>query len=130
MTPIGLTLPIRSGINGYFDQTFDSTEQVKVNLRNLLQTNKGERRMNPHFYSQLNDVIFSENTDAKEDIIKRQIEQMVSKWFPTVTIKSIKISTSDEEKNIDRDMYKIHISITFIHNNQLDSLMLTYTNTE
>lgn len=130
MTPIGLTLPIKAGINGYFDQTYTTTDQIKTNLRNLLQTNRGERRMNPHFYSQLGDILFEENTDAKEDIVKRQIEQMIAKWFPTVTIKSIKFSQSPDEKNTNRDMYIMRINIEFIHNNQVDSLVLSYMNAE
>jgi Phage baseplate assembly protein W len=56
--PYGISYPIGLGNNGYFAQTFDVIEQVKINLQTFLSTKKGERRMNPTFGSSLNEVIF------------------------------------------------------------------------
>lgn len=47
MNPIGLTLPLKSGINGYFEQSYDTLTQIKANITNFLNTRPGERRFNP-----------------------------------------------------------------------------------
>jgi hypothetical protein len=43
----GITLPVKVGVNGFFEQGFTSYEQAKSNLRNLLSTRRGERVMKP-----------------------------------------------------------------------------------
>jgi hypothetical protein len=37
--PIGLTLPIQGGDNGFFDQSYDTLTQTKMNIINLLNNN-------------------------------------------------------------------------------------------
>ena len=44
---LGITLPIKLGKTGYFEQAFDTITQVKSNLINLLLTVKGERVFQP-----------------------------------------------------------------------------------
>ena len=46
---IGIDLPIRrdSGEDGFFASTSTTIEAVKNNIRNLLQTNQGERLFQP-----------------------------------------------------------------------------------
>ena len=45
----GITLPVQRGNTGYFSQAFNSFEQAKSNLKNLLLTRKGERIFQPNF---------------------------------------------------------------------------------
>ena len=61
--PLGLNLPIRNSNSGYFECTYDTLEQRKVNIINLLNTKIGERRMQPNFGSGLWDLVF-ENYDT------------------------------------------------------------------
>ena len=48
---IGIDMPIRKseGPEGYFASTKTTVGSVKNNIRNLLQTEKGERLMQPNF---------------------------------------------------------------------------------
>ena len=73
MNPIGLTLPLQIGRNGYFEQSYDTLTQVKANITNLLRTKKGERRMNPNFGSGLQEYLFEQNLQDSPDIIKQII---------------------------------------------------------
>ena len=58
---IGITLPIQRGNGGFFAQSYQTSEQVKSNIKNLILTRKGERIMQPdleqlymmHFFHQI-----------------------------------------------------------------------------
>ena len=50
---IGITLPLQKGNGGYFAQSYQTSEQVKSNIKNLILTRKGERLMHPTFGTDL-----------------------------------------------------------------------------
>jgi phage baseplate assembly protein W len=109
-TPIGLSLPIRRGPMGYFDQTFDVVEQVSNDLSILLNTKKGERRMNLDFGSSLWEVLFEFNDDNLQPIIEAAIRRDVAKWFPYVSITSVLVDSSSE--NRDKNLVNIRVLFT------------------
>lgn len=84
--PLGITLPLRLGANGYFENTTDPMAQIKTNLSNLLLTQKGERPMQPTFGSQLYSYIFEPETDDGFANLQAVIEEAVSEWMPFVQI--------------------------------------------
>ena len=47
--PIGIKTPIRLKKGTLFDMSYEVSDQIADNLRNLLLTNKGERLGNPAF---------------------------------------------------------------------------------
>ena len=59
---IGIDLPIRrdEGIGGFFASTDTTIEAVKNNIRNLLQTNEGERLMQPGIGLGLQSLLFEQ----------------------------------------------------------------------
>ena len=61
---IGLDLPIRKseGKEGYFASTSTTIEAVKNNIRNLLNTHKGERLMQPNMGIGLRKYLFQQLT--------------------------------------------------------------------
>ena len=63
---IGITLPIQKGNGGYFAQSYQTSEQVKSNIKNLILTRKGERLMHPNFGTDLYNTLFNQNTDDLE----------------------------------------------------------------
>lgn len=118
--PLGLTLPIGLGSNGYFGTTTDPVKQVKTNLINLLLTKRGERPMQPEFGCDLPRKFFEANTDDNLAEIHAIIQTAVSLWMPFVRIDDVK-STVDEINN-----QKINVSIeyTIITLNVSDSISL------
>jgi phage baseplate assembly protein W len=108
-TPIGLTFPLAHGPMGYFNQSFNVVDQVKANLYLLLNTKRGERRLNLDFGSSLWDVIFNFNNQELQSIIESSIKKDVKKWLPFVEIKDVMVGSTDEEK----DGYYVKISVTF-----------------
>lgn len=113
--PLGLNLPIRSGPNsGYFDQSFDSYTQTRMNIINLLRTVPGERRMQPTFGSRLWNMVFEQNDDMLPERITNIIREDITTWIPGVVVKDVTVKYySDDETKDDRDIYKLYIAVTF-----------------
>jgi phage baseplate assembly protein W len=129
MNPIGLTLPLQIGRNGYFDQSYDTLTQVKTNIINLLKTKKGERRMNPNFGSGLQEFLFEQITVDSSDIVEQIIRDQISTYIPNVTVNKVEMGFSNQEKNELTDSYILYIKIQFTVNNQTDTVNLTVDQT-
>jgi phage baseplate assembly protein W len=128
MNPIGLTLPLTRGNNtGYFEQSYDTLEQIKSNIINLLRTNQGERRMRPNFSSGLQEALFEQNLLDSPDAIKEIIKTKINTWIPGVYIQNIDLNISTDEKNTFIDTYKVYINISFLVNQQASSVAMEFT---
>ena len=65
---VGIGFPLGFNVDGrMFNQTKTVLEQAKSNLRNLLLTTKGERKMQPEFGCNLIDVLFDQNITEISD---------------------------------------------------------------
>jgi phage baseplate assembly protein W len=127
MNPIGLTLPLRSGINGYFEQSYDTLTQIKANITNFFNTRPGERRFNPQFGTKLYQYLFEQNIEGFDDILKNVIKEDMNYWFPNVIVNTVFLDITTAQKNNNTDNYIISIKIQFTVNNQTDVLGLTVT---
>lgn len=114
-TPIGLNLPIRNGSkSGYFDQSFDSFTQTRMNIINLLRTIPGERRMQPTFGCRLWNIVFDQNTDVLMEKVSTIIQDDIISWIPGVSVKNVTVNFySPEERREATDIYKLHIVVKF-----------------
>lgn len=106
--PYGIVLPIAHGPQGYFNQSYSITEQVKSNLSMLLRTKKGERRMNPEFGTGLWSVLFEQNVENISQIIESVIRKDVGRWMSYITIQSVDVDTTS-----DTTQHKINVSVTY-----------------
>jgi phage baseplate assembly protein W len=127
MNPIGLTLPLRSGINGYFEQSYDTLTQIKANITNFFNTRPGERRFNPQFGTKLYQYLFEQNIEGFDDILKNVIKEDMNYWFPNVIVNTVFLDITTAQKNKNTDNYIISIKIQFTVNNQTDVLGLIVT---
>ena len=127
MNPIGLTLPLKSGINGYFEQSYDTLTQIKANITNFFNTRQGERRFNPQFGTKLYQYLFEQNIEGFDDILKNVIKEDMNYWFPNVIVNTVFLDITTAQKNKNTDNYIISIKIQFTVNNQTDVLGLTVT---
>ena len=110
--PLGVNIPIRMGKSGYFDQSFDDSTVAKNNLRMLLSTRRGERRMNTDFGSGVWEYLFENITESSPEIIEDIIRRDIGEWMPEIIVKSIDISQKEENSNI----YALHLEISFYPN--------------
>jgi phage baseplate assembly protein W len=119
----GITLPIKRGGNGYFEQAFTSFEQAKSNLKNLLLTKQGERIMQPQFGTGLEALLFEPMDDEFETKLTDVITQSVNYWLPYINIEQIDIEMTDEMK----DRHIAHMKIQFTVGNQIELQEITFT---
>ena len=130
-TPIGMTLPIRDGNSGYFDQTFDTLTQVKTNILNLLNTRQGERRMQPTFGSRLWNLVFEQNVDTLKDQAVNIVTEDIFSWIPNVTVTDVTANLlTNDQISANKDIYLLNIAVTFTVNTtkQSDTVVITVNN--
>jgi phage baseplate assembly protein W len=116
---IGISLPIQI-TNTAFNQTFQTAEQLKSNIKNLLLTKRGERIMQPLFGSGLNELLFEFNDSDLETRIEATINEAVETWMPFVTVDSVEIEASDELK--DRNTINVSLKFSVNGNPQLNEV--------
>lgn len=121
----GITLPVKRGENGYFQQSFVSSEQAASNLRNLLSTRKGERIMQPEFGTGLHSLLFEQIDENLEQNIQREITQAVSFWLPYITIETIEVNIPNEFKDV--NLANLRISFGVGNNIELEEITFTIT---
>ena len=108
---VGLSLPLQSGNNGYFQQTFTTMEQVKSNVINLLLTIPGERYMQPTFGSNLYSHLFEQFDEFVEEQIEDSIKEALKRWLPYVIIESLDVTDGGDLTNED-SYHTIKVSLT------------------
>lgn len=119
---IGISLPIQI-TNTAFAQTFQTSEQVKSNIRNLLLTKRGERILQPEFGSGLQELLFEQNVDDFEGRIEDTINESLEQWLPYVTAEEIDVDASDTL----RDNNRINVSVKFRIGDNTDLNEVTFT---
>ena len=113
---IGLDFPLHRGDDrsGNFASTFTTLEAVKVNARNLLQTELGERVMQPTLGVQLKKFLFEPFTEDVRVAIENSIVDTFLVWLPFVTIATLDVEMSDANT--------LKIFIEFVLNRDQDTV--------
>ena len=119
----GITLPIRRGNTGFFEQGFTSFEQAKSNLINLLMTDKGERVMQPEFGTGLKGLLFEQMVDDFEQQLQDTITRSVNYWLPYITIEEIDVTMTDAMK----DIHRADMNIQFRVGSDISTQTITFT---
>ncbi len=96
---VGLTLPLGRSSQGFFNQSRTTLEQVKHNIINLLLTYPGERPGEPELGSRLREIVFEPMDDDISEKIEEEINSVVERWLPYITIGSIDVNFSDRLEN-------------------------------
>ena len=105
---IGVTLPIRLGNNGMFEQSTDLLQQVRSNFKNLILTRKGERVMQPEFGCDLHTLLFQQIDDDMEFSVRNAVTSAVDRWLPYLEVIDLVVQI-----NADNDPYKIGIVVDY-----------------
>ena len=106
---IGIDLPFykSNGPEGYFASTKTTIEAVKNNIRNLIQTEKGERFLQPNLGINLRKFLFEPISLGLEDTIREDVLSTISLWLPFVNVTQLDINLID---SIDRNQIKINVT--------------------
>lgn len=126
--PLGITIPIRLGSQGYFEQSFDTNTQIKSNLLNFFLTKKGERPFNPTFGSDLWSILFNNKDADINDVCLAVVQNETQMWFPMIDVKKVEVNTDAIYDN----QYAITARIFFLNDRfeqNMDFVDVTFTNT-
>ena len=96
---VGVTLPLKTGITGHFQQSQTIKEQAYSNVKNLILTAKGERVGQPEFGCNVNRIIFEPISESTGDAI--------ATWLSYVTVQNVLVSFDEQDTN------KILLSIEY-----------------
>lgn len=125
MKPLGMNYPIEKGQQGYFEQTFESLENEKVKLKNLMRTIEGERYMQPSFGLAIYKYLFEQMTPDLKSKIENDIRRKVEFWLPNLTINNLYV---DIITDVDRNTINIEIDFSLTNNKEdFDVVTLTFT---
>ena len=127
---VGIDLPIRrgDGLDGFFATTSTTIEAVKNNIRNLLQTEEGERFFQPNLGIGLRRLLFEhiteENLLGVQDVILDKIEF----WLPFVEVRDIQLLSRDKTTDVGVNEIRVKILFNIKQDpNTLDSVTLDFS---
>jgi len=127
---VGIDLPIRRGDDkdGWFATSKTTMEAVKNNIKNLLNTNVGERFMQPNLGTNLRSILFEQIDDTTIVRIQDMILDSLKLWLPFVEVRDIKISTNDDDKVIGDNEVRVTVIFNIKQNpNTLDSVTIDFS---
>ena len=126
---VGIDLPIRrdDGEQGWFASTITTIEAVKNNIRNLLQTNQGERLMQPRLGINLRRLLFEQISDENLLSIQDSILDIFKFWLPFVEVRNIELFTTNDDTTIHSNEIRIKILFNLKQDpNTLDSVTIDF----
>lgn len=122
---IGITLPLRLGNTGYFEQSFDTLTQVKSNFINLILTRKGERVHQPEFGCGIHDYLFEQLTPENIDGARLSVIEAVERWMPFLELIQFELGAAPED--IDNNKIRLYVGYRLKKNpNIRDTIILTF----
>lgn len=96
---IGVTLPIRMGQTGMFEQSTTVIQQVRSNFKNLILTKKGERVGQADLGCDLWRVLFDPMDDNILEAARVAVVNAVNRWLPFLELVTL-TATKDDAGNI------------------------------
>ena len=126
---VGIDLPVRrgTGLDGFFATTSTTIEAVKNNIRNLLQTEEGERFFQPNLGIGLRRLLFEHITNENLIGVQDTILDKMEFWLPFVEIRDIQVLTSDELTSIGANEIRVKILFNIKQDpNTVDSVSIDF----
>ena len=84
-------------------------ESIKRSVRNIINTNKGERPFNPDFGSNVRALLFEPDSDIVRIALEDEIEAQLLNFEPRIDILNISVSNTSEQI----DSYELNVVIEF-----------------
>lgn len=108
---VGLDFPLSRGVTeGNFKCTKTVIEAVKINLKNLLQTELGERVFQPTLGIKLRQFLFEPFTEEVKVSIQDSIIKTFNYWLPFVIIREVNINMSKHDDDVDKNILSVFVS--------------------
>ena len=125
---VGIDLPIRRDDlgDGWFASTKTTIEAIKNNIRNLLNTNAGERLMQPNIGLNLRRSLFEQINEESLIGIQDSIMDSFNIWLPFIEVRDIQIFTNTNDSSVGTNEVRLKILFNIIKDpNTLESVDVT-----
>jgi phage baseplate assembly protein W len=99
---VGVNIPFNAP--AVFQSNYLTKDAIKNNLINFFLTNPGERYLNPTFGGGLRAFIFEQITKQETDFLLQDVKDKITLYFPNVDVKSLEISSIEDENTIKIDL--------------------------
>ena len=126
--PVGIVTPLRTSRdgNGIFELSFSMIDQLTDNLRNLVQTNHGERLGRPDYGANLKPLsleILGQNKFENEAM--NRISTSVSKYLPFINLKTMSVRRNrDLETDMPQAIIRLEYSIKKLNKNRIIDVII------
>lgn len=97
---IGVTLPLRFGEQGNFQQSVTLVQQTRSNFKNLIKTKKGERLNKPTFGCDLWSIMFDNATEDLYQAARDAVISAVDAWLPYLEIRNFEVKQDKNNPNV------------------------------
>ena len=127
---VGIDLPIRrgDGLDGFFATTSTTIEAVKNNIRNLLQTEEGERFFQPNLGIGLRKILFEHITNENLIGIQDAILDKLEFWLPFVEVRDIQVLSRNNTTDIGANEIRVKILFNIKQDpDTLDSITMNFS---
>jgi len=115
---IGVRFPFNA--EGVFFSTYETAEQVKSNLLNIILTEPGERVFKPNFGVGLREYLFENFTDVES--LKERINNQIKLYIPQIELVNVTVDKSPDS----RELY-VGIFYRLINNGEEDAIQINFT---
>ena len=133
--PIGIVTPIEPGNDKseLFKMHTDPLEQLADNLRNLVQTNRGDRLGRFDIGCNLKSILFNRNSSLESDYEKeasQSIQEQISRYIPVInidniTVKGLRKLDDTDRTSLAKAIIKIEFSVPILRrmNNSIEVVL-------
>ena len=73
-------------------------EAIKSSIKNLLQTNRGERLFNPTVGSDINSMLFDNYSPSLDQVLEDQIRNTIDNFEPRARVQEVDVSFDEAEQ--------------------------------
>jgi phage baseplate assembly protein W len=80
-----------------FAQSYSTEQQAISNLKNLLLTRKGERVMQPNFGTDIQSILFEQNTEDVASDLESSLRTDIEFWLPYINIVNLEVLRSVDQ---------------------------------
>ena len=95
-------------------------ESIKRSVRNIINTNKGERPFNPDFGSNVRALLFEPDSDLLRIALEDEIEAQLLNFEPRIDVLNISVSNTSDQI----DSYELNVIIEFTPINSQQAVTL------
>lgn len=96
---VGVSIPFNGP--AVFNSTYTTQDQLKYNLLNYFNTNKGERVFNPNFGSNIKTQIFEQISKGTISNIELIIKNDLKLYFPNVILENLEVLGYEDSNRLD-----------------------------